>query len=165
MPGYAIHLAMAEEYIKKHKDIKNRDDFFKGVLYPDSVKDKSLTHYGPNSASSDLTKFLKDHTSMDDYTKGHFIHLVSDYLFYKELDELLSEKIYDDYDILNNEIIKKYNVKIPKEIESIIHYKEGKLTYLSQELVDKIIENVSSKSIDEYIEEIKENPQKWLEFK
>ena len=38
MPGYVIHLAVAEEYLKKHKNVKeNYDEFIEGVIYPDSV--------------------------------------------------------------------------------------------------------------------------------
>ena len=51
MAGYVIHLAIAEEYLKKHKDVKeDYDEFIKGVIYPDSETDKSLTHYGIKSS-------------------------------------------------------------------------------------------------------------------
>ena len=50
MPGYVIHLAVAEEYLRKQKKVKeNYNDFIEGVIYPDSVTDKSLTHYGQKS--------------------------------------------------------------------------------------------------------------------
>ena len=59
MPSYAIHLAVAEEYLKKSNCSKeNHEKFIKGVIYPDMVKDKSLSHYGSNSSVSDLSKFL-----------------------------------------------------------------------------------------------------------
>ena len=55
MPSYAIHLAVAEEYLKKSNCSKeNHEKFIKGVIYPDMVKDKSLSHYGINSSVSDL---------------------------------------------------------------------------------------------------------------
>ena len=41
MAGYVIHLAVAEAYKDKHiNDIKNYEDFIKGVILPDSVSDK-----------------------------------------------------------------------------------------------------------------------------
>ena len=47
MPGYVIHLAIAEEYLEKNKDkAEEHDKFIKGVIFPDGVADKSLTHYG-----------------------------------------------------------------------------------------------------------------------
>jgi len=165
MAGYVIHLAIANEYVRKHADINNIEDYYKGIIYPDSVKDKSLTHYGPNSANPNLIKFLEEHKEMNDFEKGYFIHLVSDYIFYRSMEELPDSRIYDDYDILNDVVVKKYEVEIPKEVENIIHHKEGKLTYLSEELVDKIIEKVSDESIEEYIKDINENPNKWLNFK
>lgn len=46
MPGYVIHVAVAQEYLKKHKNVKeDYDEFINGTIYPDSVSDKSLTHY------------------------------------------------------------------------------------------------------------------------
>ena len=60
MPGYAIHLAIAEEYLVKHKNrIEDYDSFIEGVKFPDSVEDKSLTHYGKGSSNSNLAKFLE----------------------------------------------------------------------------------------------------------
>ena len=36
MAGYVIHLAIGEEYIRKHKyDIKDRKEFLKGIVAPD----------------------------------------------------------------------------------------------------------------------------------
>lgn len=45
MPGYVMHLAVAQEYLKKHNNKENIDEFIKGTIYPDSVEDKSLTHF------------------------------------------------------------------------------------------------------------------------
>ena len=61
MPGCVIHLAVAEEYLRKHKEKnENYNDFIEGVIFPDSVKDKSLTHYGERSSKTNLYKFLQD---------------------------------------------------------------------------------------------------------
>ena len=51
MAGYVLHIAVAQEYLKKHSNIiENEKDFIEGVIYPDSVTDKSLTHYGAKSS-------------------------------------------------------------------------------------------------------------------
>ena len=50
MPGYVIHIAIATQYIKKHNNIKNEEEFIKGTIYPDSVSEKKLTHYGKSPA-------------------------------------------------------------------------------------------------------------------
>ena len=65
MAGYVIHLAVAEEYLRKHKDFKeDYDEFIKGVIYPDSVTDKSLTHYGKKSSKVILKNFLQDNETV-----------------------------------------------------------------------------------------------------
>jgi len=61
MPGYVIHLAVAKEYLKKSKNRnENEEEFINGVIFPDSVKDKAITHYGEKSSKSNLYEFLKD---------------------------------------------------------------------------------------------------------
>ena len=91
MPSYAIHLAVAEEYLKKSNCSKeNHEKFIKGVIYPDMVKDKSLSHYGSNSSVSDLSKFLSRNRVNDSFKRGCFLHLMTDYLFYnKYIDTLV----------------------------------------------------------------------------
>ena len=60
MAGYVIHIAVAQEYLRKNKKInENYDEFIKGVIYPDSVQDKSLTHYGAKSSKVVLRGLLK----------------------------------------------------------------------------------------------------------
>ena len=39
MPGYVIHLAIAEKYLEKNKNEKY-NDFIDGVIYPDEINDK-----------------------------------------------------------------------------------------------------------------------------
>ena len=116
MAGYVIHLAVADEYIKNYKeDIDNYDEFIQGVIYPDSVSDKSLTHYGPKSSKPNLKTFLYENNIDNNFNKGYFLHLITDYMFYNKFIEYYSTDIYNDYDILNNSLIKKFNVKLPEE--------------------------------------------------
>ena len=59
MPGYVIHLAVAEEYLRKHNSKKeNYDEFIEGVILPDNTDDKLKTHYGKGSSNTNLYKFL-----------------------------------------------------------------------------------------------------------
>ena len=47
MPGFIIHLATANEYIRKYpKDIKNKSDFLEGSIAPDltTKEGKKETH-------------------------------------------------------------------------------------------------------------------------
>lgn len=167
MAGYVIHIAVAQEYLKKHDKInENQKEFIKGVIYPDSVSDKSLTHYGSKSSKVILKDFLRENQTNTSFNRGYFLHLVTDYLFYNKYLEYFSKDIYNDYDILNKPLIKKYNVILPKEIEDKCFYKTGETVLLSLELVEKIIDEISELDLEQIEKEIKENPndEKWLKL-
>ena len=126
MPGYVIHLAVAEEYLKKHGNKEKYNNFIEGVIFPDSVKDKSLTHYGPGSSYSNLKLFLEDKKDMkDDFTRGYFEHLLTDYLFYNKYIDTFSKAMYDDYDLLNSYLIEKYKPEV-LAIEELFYFKNQK---------------------------------------
>lgn len=167
MAGYVIHLAVAEEYLKKTNVKENYDEFIEGVIAPDDVIDKSKTHYGETSSLVKLDEFLKDKKLDTSFYRGYFLHLVTDYIFYNKIFDTYSKDIYNDYDILNAILIEKYNVKLPKKIRNRVFFKEGKLKILSLEKVEKCILMSSYMEIDEIEKEIK-NPEysdKWLEIR
>ncbi len=164
MAGYVIHLAIAEEYLRKHKDIKeDYEEFIKGVIYPDSVTDKSLTHYGIKSSKVILKDFLQDNEINNSYMRGYFLHLITDYLFYNKYLEKFSKDIYNDYDILNKRLIEKYNVVLPENIQNNVFYKEGETKILTMELAIKIIDEISDLNLNAVEKEIRENSndEKW----
>ena len=164
MAGYVIHLAIAEEYLKKHKDVKeDYEEFIKGVIYPDSVTDKSLTHYGIKSSKVILKNFLQDNEINNSYMRGYFLHLITDYLFYNKYLEKFSKDIYNDYDILNKRLIEKYNVVLPENVQNNVFYKEGETKILTMELAIKIIDEISDLNLNAVEKEIRENSndEKW----
>ena len=166
MAGYVIHLAVAEAYKDKHiNDIKNYEDFIKGVIFPDSVSDKSLTHYGEKSSKVNLKEFLRENEIDNDYNKGYFLHLVTDYIFYNKFLDCFSKDIYNDYDILNEIIQKKFNVIIPESVNDKVFYKRGDTSILAEEKVMKFIEEVSDYKLSYIKEEVLKNNKYWLEFK
>ena len=57
MAGYVIHIAIAQEYLKKNKKKYNKE-FVKGAILPDLTSDKTKTHYGRSPAYTNLKKFL-----------------------------------------------------------------------------------------------------------
>lgn len=166
MPGYVIHLATANEYMRKHPDeIKNKSDFLLGSISPDfTIKsEKGKTHYGENSTILYLRKYLESNELNTDFNKGYFLHLVTDYIFYNKLLEYTSKDIYNDYDILNNYLIKKYNVVILEQIKDQVHYCTGETKILDQELAEKIIEIASDNALKDIEDEIKSTDyiEKW----
>ena len=59
MPGFVMHIAIGQEYAKKHKNIENYDEFIRGNILPDLTKEKFKTHYGKSPAYTNLKKFLQ----------------------------------------------------------------------------------------------------------
>ena len=170
MPGYVIHLAVAEEYLRKQKKVKeNYNDFIEGVIYPDSVTDKSLTHYGQKSSLANLYNFLKENDLKDSFKRGYFLHLLTDYLFYNKYLDRCSKDIYNDYDILNRKLIEKYKVKLPEKIKKYVFFKDNldglQLKILTYALVYKLIDDISNMQLDDIAKDVLENPEKWTKFK
>ena len=166
MAGYVIHLAVAEAYKSKHPDdIENYDDFIQGIIFPDSVYDKSITHYGEKSSKVNLREFLKENEINNDYDKGYFLHLVTDYIFYNKFLECFSKDIYNDYDVTNKELIDKYNVTILDTIKDKVFFKDGDTKVMSIDLAKKVIDEVSELNLEEIINEINNDDPKWKTFK
>ena len=165
MPGYVIHLAVAEEYLKKNKKNEKYNEFIDGIIFPDSDKDKSLTHYGEKSSKSNLYKFLENNKIDNSFNRGYFLHLLTDYLFYNRYIDTFSKDIYNDYDILNNYLIEKYDVKLPEKIKEFVFFKEGKLHILSLEIIEKLIEDISNLDLDEIAKEVINDPESWTKMR
>lgn len=167
MAGYVIHLAVAEEYLRKTNKKEIYDEFIEGIIAPDDVKDKSLTHYGDKSSRTHLDKFLEDKKLDTSFNRGYFLHLVTDYIFYNKYFDTFSKDIYNDYDILNRELIKEFKVILPDRIKDKVFFKEGELKLLDLDKVKKCIRCASSMEIDDIAKEIN-NPnyyEKWLEIR
>lgn len=166
MAGYVIHLAVAEEYIRKHEnEIDNYKDFINGIIFPDSVENKSLTHYGEKSSKVHLDKFLKENDISSSYNKGYFLHLITDYLFYNKFLEYYSTDIYNDYDILNKSLIEKYNVKLPNAVKDKVFYTEGETKILDLKDTQDFIENTSSYNISDIKEDVLKGDKFWTTIK
>lgn len=55
MPGFVVHIAVAQEYLKKHNKSFS-EDFILGSIEPDFTNNKSETHYGKLPAYTNLKK-------------------------------------------------------------------------------------------------------------
>ena len=178
MPGFVIHTAIGAEYIKKHpNEIKEQSQFFKGILAPDlkSIKngeDKSKLHYGIWGKYQTITyidEFLKDKKvdMKKDYWKGYFFHLLTDHYFYNidfkdEHSQIKNNKdtFYKDYDCLNKDLIKKYNLINIDEFKEYIFFINEQPKYLNLEKIIKFIDKISSFDIDKKIKTIEKNGMK-----
>ena len=154
MAGYVIHVAIANEYIKKNY-IENKDEFVDGVIAPDRTDDKIATHYGDINSRTDLKRYLSLNSVDADYQKGYFLHLLTDYLFYNYYFITPEDfYFYDDYDKTNKELISKYDVTLPDDLKQYMHTSDGEPEYLKIDLVEKMIEEISSLKLEEVAETI-----------
>ena len=165
MPGYVIHLAVAQEYLRKNNK-KKTDDFMIGSVEPDFTTDKTKTHYGKSPAYTNLKKYLESNKIDNDFNQGYFLHLVTDYLFYNYyLDEIRKPQIYEDYDMTNKFLIEKYKIDLPRKVEDKVFFKEGIPQILTLELVCKVIDEISEYKLEEIEKEVIENVEKWSFYK
>lgn len=165
MAGYVIHIAIAQEYLRKNKRNYN-EEFVKGAILPDLTIDKSKTHYGKSPAYTNLKKFLLANELSSELNKGIFLHLITDYLFYnKYLDRFSKQHIYDDYDISNKVLIDRYNVKLLDEIKDNVFFKDGDMKILNFPLIYKLIDEISSLDLDIVKKEVMEDSTKWNYYK
>lgn len=177
MASSAMHLAIAKKYIEKHNNLNYRE-FIKGTLYPDAQKNSIELHYPMSSVIDEfaisvyekvnLYAFLIDHPNLNGFELGYFLHLVTDYLFFRECFDnnyLMNTKceeffreLYHTYDCLDSYLFTKYNITkndykdYPSEYYPGTPYEE---CLLSREFVDNFIKRVSSIDLDEYINKIK----------
>lgn len=164
MPSYVMHIAIAQEYLKRHKE--DREQFINGTIFPDVTTDKSLTHYGKSPAYTSLKRFLENNKLDNSFIKGHFLHLITDYLFYnKYLDRLVKDILYNDYDILNKDLIEKYEVILPENVLDKIFYKTGNALILNMELACRVIDEISKLEIEIVEKEVKSDMQEWNIYK
>lgn len=189
MASFNIHLAIAIEYIKKNR-IKNNEKFFFGIVEPDLVEDKKKTHYTGYTEKDDLDRHLKEKVNLklylqsnsnllkdedkQDYQKGIFLHLITDYYFYNDFFDkdyiqnttyqTFVEDLYYSYNLTNNYLEKKYNIfqNVPKDlqqrinndIKEVLNSKNFDNTIgtniLPYDKLDKFIKEISNINLEQY---------------
>ena len=187
-----IHLAVANEINKELN--RDKSQLLIGAIAPDISKfigeDKTKSHFLKELDSNipDIESFLNKYKNSltDDFVMGYFIHLYTDYLWFKyfvtefydkpmitKLDgtvvkcsgNMLSLYVYNDYTNLNIKLIDRYNMDL-----KIFYNQLPKLSNIIEEIpMDKmglllsqmgiIIEN--SKEKKDYIFNI-ENVEKFI---
>lgn len=192
MASAVIHLAVANEINKKLN--RDKSQLLIGAIAPDISKfigeDKTKSHFLKELDSNipDIESFLNKYKNSltDDFVMGYFIHLYTDYLWFKyfvtefydkpmitKLDgtvvkcsgNMLSLYVYNDYTNLNIKLIDRYNMDL-----KIFYNQLPKLSNIIEEIpMDKmglllsqmgiIIEN--SKEKKDYIFNI-ENIEKFI---
>lgn len=149
MSSFTIHIAAARVYLNHHPEI-NEEAFIRGVIAPDLLK-KPESHYGPATSSPGLEQYEKECGIHNDYSKGYYLHLKTDLLFYQEFLTLekFSKEIYNDYDKINQAIIDKYQLEIPTEVQDYVKFQKGNPKFLTIAEVCKFIERVGALELKE----------------
>lgn len=172
MASFNIHLAVAKLYSSKNK-VEDVFELYKGSIDPDLIKDKSISHY-TNVVGKDnlitylqnkviLNDFLKKNDINNDYQKGIFLHLITDYLFFNDFftNDYLKDLSYNDfihdlyysYDCTNEYLANKYDLKEIIEkllIDETFPPTLNATNILEQTKLDEFIERVSSINLEEY---------------
>lgn len=168
MAGFVIHLAIAQEHLKKSKrKEENEEQFIFGSVQPDFIMPKTASHYGATPEYTDLKKFLKNNDIESSIDRGRFLHLITDYLFYNHyLGHYPREELNDDYDFANKQLVEKYNVNVIKEVKDKIYFKEGTPKHMTFDLACKVIDEISELDLDQVKKEVlKDNKNKWNTYK
>lgn len=165
MPGYVIHLAVGKVYEENNK-INNKMEFEKGIIAPDMASDKAKSHYGLYSSQSNLNEYIRLNRKFDEYKEGYFLHLLTDYLFYNRFLTRWDSSIYNDYNKLNQILIKKYDISIPKEIQQIVKFESGNTEILKRDKLYRFIDSVGKIDIRAILlkEDINFEKECWLEL-
>ena len=135
MPGITIHLAAANEYLKKHPE-ENAEVFLVGSVAPDCVPRHDVTHHSsPHYSEKDALTFLVGKVNLGEclsdfdintsYGRGYFFHLLTDDEFYrntlgKDKDrfsqisyEELEKQLENDYNVTSCFLKNRYDVVYP----------------------------------------------------
>ena len=170
MPSYMVHLAIANEYLKKHKnEIKNKEEFIFANIAPDLAENKEKSHfYIKNTEYTDYERIIKDNKLdlKSDYGKGYFLHLLADETFYyyyfkKEYQKAINEEsdLYCDWDAITKSVINDYKIKyIPDEIKEFASREEqDKKKYLDYKKIKRYIKQFNKFSLNDQINNISKN--------
>lgn len=92
MPGYNLHLTAAKMFLNKSETPIDQNNFLIGNLLPDTVKEKSASHfrdperYSKRIEYPELEPFLAKYGKFmcDDSVKGYLYHLYIDRVFFKD---------------------------------------------------------------------------------
>ena len=132
--------------------------------------DKNSHHFGLNYKTGNIIEYMKKKVDFDlffeknnidtSFLRAYFLHLLCDYYFFGEYisDEKLANLSYDevvkigynDYNLITQKLISKYDLDIPNEIIDIISGKGiGEIKILKEDIIDDFIDNMSNLDLNE----------------
>ena len=196
MASTIIHMAVGQKIGNKIN--RKSSQFMIGTIAPDLAKiigeSKTISHFidGLDNDIPNIDRFLQKYISFldDDFVLGYFIHLYTDYLWFKYfLPEIFDKEqclitnlnneeihldedtfinyVYNDYTNLNDQLIKKYQINVQLFYEPLGYIKpiidEIKINELDK-LQKKSIQIINSSAEEkEYLFNIK-NVDQFIEM-
>ena len=178
MPNISSHMIVAKEISKKINI--NSDDFYRGNLLPDVI-DMNDSHHKIKKGLyliPDIDYHLKTLDLTKDLDKGYLTHLLLDKHYLEEyLTNLYPNKnifvdrlIYKDYDYLNYDLVKRFDLdldylnkiltnykckvledKLKYNLECLNQNKKGKTTYLEIDSLSSFLKDISPVISDELL--------------
>ena len=184
MPSLAVHMAIAIEYMKKHK-IKDEKAFMDGIKEPDYIalagqEAKEKAHYSDPRTNDMTTKqkmsgkvnlfnYFSKSEIKTDFQKGYCLHLLSDYFYFahffphKKIESGIPfETVYDDYEKIAHAMEEKYGVNnngTPWEGK----YQEGTPTLFSVEEICNFVEICSMLDLEKIKKITLSSKENWRE--
>lgn len=138
-----IHLLIGEKFCENNH-ITNKTNFLKGNFAPDLAEDKKQSHFSKDLKAKtftdalinkiDLNNFSKAKFNLnDDYQKGVFLHLLTDYYFYNEY--LINDPNYQQY---KEEPYSKVKELMYKEYDFVGYYIKSNFPNLNYDLLPEV---------------------------
>lgn len=181
MASFHIHLAIAKRYIEKN-NVEDEKSFYNGTIEPDLEEYENILHYTDKNRNKEnifqylkgkalLPNFLTENDINNDYYRGVFLHLVTDYLFFNDFFETnylatisyndFVKDLYYSYNLVNQYLRDKYsidlsdlkdklynNIKKDRKEKGTIESKGKNILDINK--LDNFIERVSSINLEEY---------------
>ena len=191
MPSLTIHIAVGMEYLKNF-NIFDKPQFLDGIMAPDLIGrqgtiQKRQSHFSDQffdkmtleevcEAHVNLYSYLSKTEIKDDYDKGYFLHLATDYLFYTKFvyEEIFkknkniqitkenAKSLYDDYNRVDKFIETKYNVDNSKNPWAG-KGEDGEPKYFKKTDLYKFIDVCSKIDLEKLREKVLTNKNNWRE--
>ena len=128
MPNVSAHIGAAIK-VKEKLNI-NDDIFLYGSILPDIIDiNKMKSHFkerGTFYMVPNLEYYKKNYDLSNPLYLGYYLHLYLDYYYLEDYLEnnckgidVFNNKVYDDYDVINKELVKYYNID-PLYIEEVL---------------------------------------------
>ena len=163
MPGFILHMTASQMLFDKYTIHTERDSFEVGNLIPDSVSDKTFSHFRHPLRNEklmvypDLDLFLEkyNHLLHDSSCLGYYFHLFIDRVYAKDyIPQIVTfydsagKEASDRIDI-THAFIKRTNELVPIKIFFSDEYYYGDFTKLNSYLINRFQLNTTFKKIPE----------------